>query len=252
MRRRRTLALLGTAVAALAGCVGNSTTGDGPPSSTDSRNRSTGVRATTDNGRADAPTSSAAERTTTGGETATERTTERAGTTCEPPAVSDRWVRCRGDPVSVSKSVVDDPGYDDDLEYYPGNDTVRVVVAVAGDEPAAFENWSFERWSKVEAASIAVDRVRSATDRRLGSEAFGSGLGTVPDAVDPSSNAFAVRLRLVTRYEDCETTAPPTTLSSFADLAPRAANVTVSLDGETFSGSVPVYAREVLDRGGFG
>lgn len=86
-------------------------------------------------------------------------------------------VRCTGEPVSVERSVNDEPGYGDDMEYFPSNGTVRIVTVRSGDEPRAFAEWSFEEWARFEAADVARPRAVQATADRLGTNEFGSGVG---------------------------------------------------------------------------
>ena len=153
-------------------------------------------------------------------------------------------VRCRGEPVSADRSVSDAPGYDDEIEYYPANATVRYVAARRGDEPAAFETMSFERWGSIECAETGLERVRAVTAERLGTDAFGSGVGQPPGLLP--SNSLVVWLDVATRVDgDGAAETPAVPLSELADVAPRSVDATVSLDGDAFSRTVPVFAERV-------
>ncbi len=208
MRRR---ALLSTLAAGLAGCLGGTDVG-APPAN-------------------DAPPTDSA---TTDPETATPT---RANTPSGP-------VRCRGEPVAVERTVDDPPGYDDDVEYFPENGTVRFVSVRSGDEAIRFEEMPFERWASIECAEAGLERVRSATADRLGTDEFGSGVGQSPGFLPSSS--LVVRLDVATRIEDGETAAPPAvSLSRLADAAPRSVDATVSVEGDQYSRTVPVFAEHV-------
>jgi len=113
-------------------------------------------------------------------------------------------VRCRGDPVTVEHAVTDRPGYDDDRGYFPSNGTVRFVRSRGPDGPRSFGTVAFEEWASVEAVDAAQQRVVAATAEHLSTDEFASAL---------------------------------------ADAAPRAADVTASIDGATHTTTVPVFAR---------
>lgn len=153
-------------------------------------------------------------------------------------------VRCRGDPVAVERRFTDSAGYGDDIEYFPENKTVRFVATRRGDDPVSYDTWSFEEWAAIKAASVGLERVRDATATRLGTDEFGSGWGQPPDSV--SVNTLVIKLHVATWIEDGQPISTPTVpLSRLADVAPRSANVTVSLEGDTSSQTVPVFANHV-------
>lgn len=160
-------------------------------------------------------------------------------------------VRCRGAPVTASETATDAPGYGDGKAYFPANDTVRVVTIRSGGEPAGFANWSFEKWGRIEAAHVAKPRAVSATADRLGTDAFGAGIGPPPDVA--ATDAVVVWLSLTTGVDHGTVVSTPTTsLGELADRAPRAVETTVSLEGETVSRAVPVYAKEIRAGAGGG
>lgn len=152
-------------------------------------------------------------------------------------------VRCRGDPVAVVQTYMDQPGYEDDREYFPENKTLRYVAATSGGEPALFNTQSFEEWGSIECASVGAKRVRNATASRLGTDDFSAGVGH-PGGREPSSSTeVAIVLTVTTRNNVGESVrTPPVPLARLADVAPRTANSTVSIEGDTFSRAVPVFA----------
>lgn len=157
----------------------------------------------------------------------------------EPPAGP---VRCRGDPVSVQRAVTDTAGYEDNIEYFPSNETVRFVKAKNVDGSLRFGTWSFEQWGSITAAEVGLERVRDVTAERLGTDKFGSSMGTPPDS--HPDDQLVIWVEVATRKQNGETVRTPAIpLARIADVAPHSAAVTVSLDGDTFSRSVPVFAR---------
>lgn len=140
--------------------------------------------------------------------------------------------------------MTDEPGYGDDLEYYPSNATVRFVSARRGDEPAAYDAMPFEQWASIECAEVSLERTRAVTAERLGTDEFGSGMGRPPEPF--AADGLVVRLHVATVVEDGERAATPTVdLSTLADAAPAHVSATVSLEGEEFSREVPVFADHV-------
>jgi hypothetical protein len=204
MRRRALLALAATTVAGVAGCNG----GSGPGTAT---------------GSSLAGTDGASTTRTTGGD--------------------PDLVRCRGDPVSVERSLTDEPGYDDGMEYLPRNDTVRFVRSVDGGGPASFGTTSFERWASGMATGAGVRRVRAATADRLdlATTAFRVDQG-LPPASSPADPPV-IRLLVWTRVEDGDAVrTPAASLARLSGAGPRSVHATVSLDGRRYARSVPVFA----------
>lgn len=154
-------------------------------------------------------------------------------------------VRCRGDAVSVERSVTDRPGYDDNIEYFPSNRTVRFVSVKRGDDPVKFGTWSFEEWATFESAEAGLERTREATARRLGTADFGSSIGAPPGFA--ATGDVVIWVSVSSRREGgtvVET--PEAPVGRLADAAPRSVDATVSLDGETFSRAVPVFAKQTV------
>lgn len=224
MRRRALLSTLGATAVGLAGCLDRGQSGV-PVSETNATPDSTTPGLDAD-----------------GTDTTTTSTDAPDTTTEEPP--SD-FVRCRGDPVSAKRSVTDEPGYDDDnVEYFPENETVRYVAARSRGEPAKFSTISFDEWASIECASAATERAREVTADRLGTDEFGSATGIAPESADVEESV--VRLHVATRVEDGETVSTPSvSRDRLAEVAPRSVEATVSLGGDEFSQTVPVFARHV-------
>lgn len=153
-------------------------------------------------------------------------------------------VRCRGDPVALQKTYPDPAGYDDDIEYFPDNRTVRYVAATSGGEPVHFATQSFEAWASRECASVGAQRVRTATTSRLGTDAFSAGVGAPTGTSDATDRAdLVIRLQVVTRTrDDGSVSTPPVPLARLANVAPRTANVTITIEGDSISRAVPVVA----------
>lgn len=167
--------------------------------------------------------------------------TETPSSATTESVLPDRPIRCDGDPMTAVQSVTDEPGWDDDKEYFPRNETVRIVTARSGDEPVAFAEWTFEEWATIETANVAQSRAIEGTEERLGTDDFGSGVGRPPEHAE--TDALVVWLRLTTRVDDGDVVRTPSI--AFADLvsnAPRSVETTVSLDGDSFTRTVPVFA----------
>jgi hypothetical protein len=157
-------------------------------------------------------------------------------------------VRCQGAVVSAERSITDEPGYDDGVEYFPINETVRFVAARSGGEPAEFGTWTVEEWGTIESAEIGLARAREVTADRLGTSEFASGVGTPPAATP--TEARAIFLEIVTELDrDGKVlSTSPVSLSQLVDAGPRSVDVTLSLDGETFERTLPVFAKSTLLR----
>lgn len=155
-------------------------------------------------------------------------------------------VRCQGEPVSAERTITDEPGYEDGLEYYPDNETVRFVAARSGGEPAEFGTWTVEEWGAIESAEVGLERAREVTADRLGTNEFASGVGTPPEATPPE--ARAISLEIVTELDrDGEViSTSPVSLSQLVEAGPRSVAVTLSLDSKTFERTMPVFAKATL------
>lgn len=158
-------------------------------------------------------------------------------------------VRCEGSSISVERSVTDEPGYDDGIEYFPENGTVRFVTHVSGGDPAGFDTWSFEEWGRIRSASVGKRPVQQAAVDRLGMrKGLGSGIGRPPPST--SARPPVIHLTLTTSLdEDGEVHSTPTaSLSELAAAAPESADVTLTLDGDEYARAVPVFAEAVTIR----
>ena len=155
-------------------------------------------------------------------------------------------VRCQGEPVSAERSITDEPGYDDGVEYFPGNETVRFVAARSGGKPVEFDTWTVEEWGAIESAEVGLERAREVTADRLGTNEFASGVGTPPEATPPE--ARAISLEVVTELDrDGEViSTSPVSLSQLVEAGPRSVAVTLSLDSRTFERTMPVFAKATL------
>ncbi len=152
-------------------------------------------------------------------------------------------VRCQGESVSVEQSLTNTPGYDDNLEYFPANETFRIVVAENSEGPAMFETVPFDEWASIECAEASQQRAHEATRTRLGTEEFGSSIGEPSESY---SGPTAVILSIQTQTRTNRTTdTPALSLSRLARAAPRSVDATVSLKDNTFSRTVAVFAEQV-------
>lgn len=159
-------------------------------------------------------------------------------------APSPTPVRGRGEPISVERSLSDEPGYEDDREYFPANKTVRYVAATSGGEPVDFETISFEEWAPTKSTEVGMKRVQEVTPTRLGTDEFTAGMGVPPESAQ--TEGLVIWLTVATRTDDGETISTPTVpLPRLADVAPRSVDVTISIEGDAFSRTVPVFARHL-------
>lgn len=150
-------------------------------------------------------------------------------------------VRCRGETTSAEKTITDEPGYDDEFEYFPENQTIRFVKYRPADSADAFGTWSFTEWGRIESADVGLERTRVITEERLGTDAFGSSMWRAPDGASVEGPVIWVAVATQQRDNGTEVT-PEIPLAKLADVAPRSVEVTVTLSGDTFSRSVPVFA----------
>lgn len=156
---------------------------------------------------------------------------------------SRKPVRCRGEPISAERTVTDEPGYEDDMKYFPSNETIRYVAMMNSDGPAGYETISFEEWGSIECTEAGLEKVREVMADRLDSDEFGSAMGTPPGFF--SSDELVITLEIATRVKDEETVTPALSLSKLADVAPKSVDATVSLDGKEYSRTVPVFAEHI-------
>lgn len=147
----------------------------------------------------------------------------------EPPT------RGLGETLTAERTITDEPGYDDGYRYFPDNSTVRLVTLRSGGEPQRFETMPFPEWAGFRAAEAALDRVLEALADRVVTDELGSGVGRPPDGTD--AEGPVVKLRATP--SDAEDPAAP--YPAVVRAAPRAVEVTVRLEGESRTRSVPVF-----------
>lgn len=83
--------------------------------------------------------------------------------------------------------------------------------------------------------------MRAVTADRLGTDAFGSSMGRGPDWATDDEPVIWVAVATKHGTDDSVKT-PEVPLARLADVSPRSVDVTVSLEGDAFSRSVPVFA----------
>jgi len=171
----------------------------------------------------------------------TDETASTPPMTTFPRSTPGTVLRGRGEPISVERSVTDDPGYDDDIRHFEANGTVKVVAARSGDQPAWFETMSVGEWGAIQCAEAGLERARDVLAERLNSRRFGSGMGQPPDGSSASSPVitFTVETRLGPSDQRLTPAIPARRLAA---RAPRAVDATVRLDGDAVSRQVPVFA----------
>ncbi|WP_239647751.1 hypothetical protein [Natrinema altunense] len=151
-------------------------------------------------------------------------------------------MRPDGEPVSVDRTITDDPGYEqDNVEHFPQNKTVRYVSHMSGGEPAAYDTWSFEEWGRIESAEVGATRARTVTARRLGVEEVGSGMSSPPDEAETEGLVITVQISKTLSRDGEVVSWPVATFPDLKGAAPRSVDVTLSIEGDTFSRPVPVY-----------
>jgi hypothetical protein len=101
-----------------------------------------------------------------------------------------------------------------------------------------------EEWASIQCAQVGLRRVREATVTRLGTGEFNSAIGDSPGFF--SSDSSVVRLDVATYLQANGTdTTPTTSLSRLIRDAPRSVDAAVSLEDETFSRTIPVFAEHL-------
>lgn len=138
-------------------------------------------------------------------------------------------MRGRDDPVSIEREIQDEPGYDDDFEYFPSNDTVLEVFLRSGDAVST-EPTPFEEWARARSLEIGEEHLDSLMEDRLGHENFFS-RGMEPS--NPFSDDSAV-IGLFLRG-----TVPD--MWQFAESAPRSLEVALTMEGDGSTHTFPVF-----------
>lgn len=224
MERRQFLQLVGsTGLLGAAGCLGNS--GAGP----------------SEQGPDSEPSSSTSQSsaTATGTGTANVRQWARDADPKVP-------TRPNGEPIITEQTITDEPGYEDDIEYFPGNQTVRYVKLVSGGEPAAYDTWSFEEWGSIESAEVGAKRAETVTADRLGVEGVGSAISRPPKDAETDELVIMLEVTKTVNNDDEVVNWPVATFPAIKKAAPRSVDVTLTLEGDTVSRTVPVYVRYMV------
>lgn len=221
MQRRQVICLLGSSsVLGTVGCLGST---ESEPAGRETESDPTTT----------APQSSAATSPTTNSSRVRQWAKE---------ADSRGPVRPDGEPISVDRTITDDPGYEqDNVEYFPQNKTVRYVKLRSGDEPLEYGTWSFEEWGEIESAEVGAARARTVTARRLGVEEVGSGMSSPPDDAETEGMVITVQISKALNRDGEVVSWPVATFPALKESAPQSVDVTLSIEGDTVSRQVPVY-----------
>jgi len=152
------------------------------------------------------------------------RGTNSEAATRTPP---EKPVQGQGQSLSIDQSVTDEPGYDDDFEYFPSNGTVRAVF-LRTDDSVQTEDVSFEEWAKTKSAEIAEERVKTAMKERL--DQVNTSTRLVKASNSPySSDIIGLRIHgTLQEYWEAVNVAPPS------------AEVTITLEDNEFSQTLDV------------
>ena len=153
--------------------------------------------------------------------------------------------RAEGASVTTERTIVDEPGYkDDQFEYLPETNTVRYVAGTSLAGITEFETTSFEAWARREAASIGFQYAEQVTETRLWADGLNSGVGRPPGA-DTTTEELAIKLEMlkVVDRDGNVSEWPPVRFSELVATAPRTVDVTVTIAGNTYTDTFPVYVR---------
>jgi len=166
------------------------------------------------------------------------------------PECPDKLFRCQGEPVSVERSFTDPSGYQvgeddqpdvaDGIEYDPSDGTVQIATRVSNGEVVETRTISFEEWARMEATSIGRSAVVEQAEHRSEIEIGGSSIGHPPEWADVEPLCLKLKVSLPDDPDQTKA-AMERTISRLAEAAPRAAIVTISLEGDTASQSIPVF-----------
>lgn len=181
-----------------------------------------------------------------GGETTTTESSPSPAREWAMQATPSGPIRGKAEPISAERSVTDKPGYTDDMEYFPSNRTVRYEATTG--IPVHYDTMSFERWGELETASAAADRAKgSAVDRLDAAEdAVSAWTGVPPDGAPTDPVVTTLRIATVENRDGEVIHTPSVTLPDLVEVTPRAVDATVTLDGDSYSRTVPAYAEYVV------
>jgi hypothetical protein len=156
-------------------------------------------------------------------------------------------VRGEGDSTTARKSVTDEPGFRDDFEYLESIESVRYVSATSGGQPVRTETVSFERWARIQSATLGARRAARVTNDRLGTDGIDWMVGSPPPDADADARVITLTIVKTLDREGNIVEWPPVTLSQLVDTTPRSVDATYTLEDNSFSRTIPVYAQyEVL------
>lgn len=142
--------------------------------------------------------------------------------------------RGRGDAPSVA---LKPQRTDAEATYVPSNHSVRYPATESGGEVDSYEYVSFERWSRVEAASIAARAVRDRLERRFDDRhLISAGIGDVGD----ETLGVSVGYRVETNEAGDVVDRPGVSVSALLAAVPRTVTATVQLAENTATHDVPV------------
>jgi hypothetical protein len=155
----------------------------------------------------------------------------------------------RGSPVSIDRTRTDVAGYGDGFEYDASNETVRYVTARNGAGDRQFETVSFDRWGTNRCVEIGARHAAAVTADRLGVGAVDAATGLPHQSSSDDGLVVLLSVDLLTEDGTASET-PSAAVDRYAAVAPRVVHATVTLERETVSTDVPVYAHYVGGGGG--
>lgn len=217
LSRRTLLQSAGLAVAAFAGCLGDTSV--------------------------DPPAAATAHSTPTP-PTAHSTPTARTSTATEPSTPEP--TRARGEPISTRARYVDGEEY----TYLPDENAVQYVSAFRHTNRKTVENgsgperepvydtMSFERWGRVRCASVAADAVTATTTDRLDHDELDASVGVTSRG---GVQTVVVARTITYDRQGNRVSAIEVPFDSLVATAPRWVETTVSLAAREYSTTVPVW-----------
>ena len=137
-------------------------------------------------------------------------------------------------------------GDEDDVTYFPGNETVRYPRLLGGDgEVEAYGRLPFEEYAAITCPGAAIEPAREHVARELEADVvYRSGVGRTGslDGLHPRFTYFTEPREDPTRDGDRPATEMP--LDEFVDVVPRTVSVTLGFEGRDHDCEVPVYVVE--------
>lgn len=154
-----------------------------------------------------------------------------------------RWVRGRGDPVTVRRQL-DLPA---DATYLPATGEIRIVVARDADGPVEETTEPMGVWARQECTRVAAGAVPPAVEERTPTA------GSVSAVVRRGDGLPASRVVVVSHSPEStgDETNGDDSLSDFKRMvraAPQNSRATVEFRGEQFTCDLPVYVERVARR----